>query len=239
MREAWQDWIMPCLVGIIFGIGTHYIISIFSKTKNKQTGSKKMASSNFYRNAYNRNQRSYSSKTKVTLTWNPLIQIYDLKFNDTKNWHDIQGVIIFLKSIPTDERDYDTTTKVWGIHEKHFVTIKTILEHVANFEVIISEKPVFDPSSNNNQGFSAAIVPLDKCIQDFEQITGAKLQAYSGQHLSYGEAKRIYFKACLRLHPDKNPGDEVSKENMIKLNVAWNELQVRHFQVKEFAKQEA
>lgn len=188
----------------------------------------------FYRRKTSIFADNYTSrKTKVTLTWNLLVNIYDLKFHSTQNWNDIQAIIIFLKSIPTDERDYDPTTKIWGITEKHFQTVKTLIEHVQNFDVTVIEKP--ENSGNNNQGFTAAIIPLDKCIQDFERITGTSLMDSdgSGNYIKFGEAKRIYFKACLRLHPDKNQGNQQATDDMYKLNQAWNELQIRHFQVKE------
>lgn len=175
------------------------------------------------------NWRRNRGPTKVSFTWNQLVGIYDLKFHDTNNWDDIQAVISFLKTIPYGERDYDSVTKVWGIKEPYFAQIKMLLEHVRNFEVTIVEKP----ENVNTGGFLGLdSTPIDKYIKTYEEVTGVKLS-------DYDDAKKSYRRACLRLHPDRNPDNETVAEQMSRLNEAWSQLEVRYFKMKEFAQQEA
>ena len=177
---------------------------------------------------YNYRNNKYRGKTKVSLTWNSLVGIYDLKFHDTYNWDDIQAAITFLKTIPYGERDYDPATKIWGIKESYFTTVKMLIEHVDNFEVTIIEKPV--GTTNGFLGLDST--PLDKYIKTYEEVVGEKLG-------DYDSSKKLYRRACLRLHPDRNPGDSVATEQMSRLNEAWSQLEIRHFKAKEFAKMEA
>lgn len=172
------------------------------------------------------------NKTKVSFTWNALIGAYDLKFQDTKNWSDIQGVITFVKgTIPAHERDYDSVTKVWGIPEQYFENISLLLKGINKFDVNIIEKPKGSTSQ-------ATFVPVSKFITTFESLTEAKLQESNGNWIKYDEAKRIYRRACLSLHPDRNPNDFSMASKMSQLNQAWTELEIRHFKVREVAGQQ-
>jgi hypothetical protein len=192
-----------------------------------------------YRRRYSGSYNNFGGsrgKTKVTFAWDSLVEIYNLKFHDWNNPDDIKATISFLKTLPYGEaRDYDPETKVWGIKESYFQVVKILLENVKNFDCVIIEKPEGAP----NGGFLGLDgTPINKYIATFEEITGLKLQEQNGNWLKYDDAKKSYRRTVLKLHPDRNPDNPASAEQMSKLNESWSQLEVRHFKVKEFAQME-
>ena len=91
-----------------------------------------------YRRQWHYNQ----GNVKVALNWSASSGVYTLKFDNIgANWEPVKAFLYFLKTtIPTGERDYDDINKIWFCHEKHFQTLKGILDATSNFDVSIMEK---------------------------------------------------------------------------------------------------
>lgn len=164
----------------------------------------------------------------VSLAWDNALGAYNLRFGSTNQWDAIQGVITFIKqTIPWNERDYTPETKTWGIHEKHADNLKIMLENIRVFKFVFIKKP------DNAQSFASSnLIHVDKYKKIFKDITNNDITD------DYAACKSIYRKACLRLHPDRNPNNAQIAQQMSSLNEAWFNLEVAHFKVKEFAKQQ-
>lgn len=166
-------------------------------------------------------------RTKVQLYWSSLTNAYSLKFENTYKWTQMQGVLTWIKqTIPGQEREYDPELKTWFLHEKHITQLKQLLELLsADFELDFIAKP------EGQQSFEK-FVPLDTYLETFNKITGQDINS-----LSVDEAKRVYRRTCMLLHPDKNPGRPDISNRIYDLNEAWSQLQIKHFKTKEVTQQ--
>ena len=168
--------------------------------------------------AYRRNWRyNPHHQVEVSLYWSQITGCYALKFDriDGK-WNSVQAIITWLKlTVPSGEREYDDVNKVWFVHEKFFDTIKGVIEANPNFNCKVVEKPV---GSSTVQ-----FVPTETYIAKFKELTGEDIMA-----TEYTVALKVYRKASLRLHPDRNGGDG---SKMSELNQAWDAIKDKHFKI--------
>ena len=176
--------------------------------------------------AYKRPYHSYSynSPVQVTLSWSSLVGAYDLKFDQIgAHWTKVQAIIAWIKmTIPYGEREYDDINKIWTIHEKFYQDLKNVLDAVGpEFTVVIVEKPL--------GGVSVKFVPLDTYLQLFKELSGVDIAAYGED--KFGEAKRLYFKTAMKLHPDHHPDDPEAYTKMRDFNEAWDIIKEKHFKI--------
>lgn len=172
--------------------------------------------------------RNNNRRTKVQLYWSSLTNAYSLKFENTYKWTQMQGVLTWIKqTIPQGiERDYDPELRTWYIHEKHLDKLKQLLELLSvDFELDFIPKP-------EGQASFEKFVPTEVYLQTFNKITGVSIDS-----LSVDEAKRVYRRTCMLLHPDKNPGRPDISSRIYDLNEAWSQLQIKHFKTKEVTQQ--
>jgi hypothetical protein len=167
-------------------------------------------------NYYNRN----SGAVAVSLAWHMSTGSYTLKFDSIgSNWESVKGVIFWIKkTIPGGERDYDDINKVWYIHEKYFATLRDIVNAVPEFNVSIFEKPI--------GASQTTFVPMETYFVRFTQLTGTDISSYAEDQ--FKEALKLYRRAALALHPDRNGGDG---SRMADLNDSWEHIKERHFKI--------
>jgi len=156
-----------------------------------------------------------------------MIGAYSLKFENTFKWDQMQGVLIWIKqTIPSQEREYDPETKTWYIHEKYVDKLKELIELMHNdFDLEFVSKP-------DNQTYTAHFVPTETYLEIFKKISGIDISK-----LDISEAKKIYRRTSMYLHPDKNPDRPDISARMYELNEAWDQLQIKHFKTKELVQQ--
>jgi hypothetical protein len=164
----------------------------------------------------------------VTLSWNSLVGAYDLKFENAygdEKWGKVKGIIAWIKqTIPYGERDYDDVTKVWTIHEKYFTLLREIIQAVGSeFTVTVVERPAGGPAIK--------FTPLDTYFTIFKNAAGVDITAYSEDQFS--QARKIYFKTAMRIHPDKG-GDPATMRDF---NEAWDIIKERHFKIQRVMEQ--
>jgi hypothetical protein len=164
-------------------------------------------------------RNNFQGNVKVALAWNTTSGTYSLQFtNIGSKWNSVKAVIDWLKmTIPSGERDYDDVSKVWYLHEKHFPTLKTVLEANPDFDTNIIGKP-------EGQTSQVTFVSMDTYLQIFNDITGVDINT-----LDYAQALKKYRVCAMRLHPDRG-GDE---KLMSSFNVAWDNIKERHFKIEK------
>lgn len=167
----------------------------------------------------NYRHRNYGP-TRVTLYWNNTLGMYSLKWADTHNWDKMQECIRIIKqTIPGTERDYSGPPEnTWYIHEKHAAVLKVLLENIREFDFEFIAKP-------EGQTNTVKYTPTDIYIAKFKELTGADVNG-----MEFSTAKKLYFRASMKYHPDRNNGDS---SKMYELNTAWDGLQIQHFKVKQ------
>lgn len=175
--------------------------------------------------AYRRNVGYHSNwnsskPVNVTLAWNTLVGAYDLKFEQIygdEKWGKVKAIIAWIKmTIPYGERDYDDVSKIWTVHEKYFTQLRDILNASgAEFNVTIVERPIGGPA--------VTFTPIDVYFKVFETASGVDISKLSESE--FNQAKKIYFRTAMKLHPDK--GGDLAK--MTEFNWAWDVIKERHF----------
>lgn len=174
----------------------------------------------------------YNRPCAVTLSWNSLVGAYDLKFDQIsggEKWGKVKGIIAWIKqTIPYGERDYDDVTHVWTIHEKYFTLLRDVIQAIGpEFTITVVEKPLGGPS--------VKFTPLDTYFTIFKEASGVDITSYPEDQ--FGQAKKIYFKTAMRLHPDRNNGSEAAAQQMSEFNVAWEVIKERHFKIQRVMEQ--
>lgn len=180
--------------------------------------------------AYRRRTRLFDDpwerprKVTVSITWDNVTNAaYKLKFDNIgKHWDKVQPIIDLIKtSIGSSDREYEPETKTWYISEKHITSIKEICEQIPDFDVIYVAKP--------DQVRATAFHSKESDYAEFKRLI-------SFAHITFEDttdldvALKIYRKAALALHPDRNP--EMASE-MSALNEVWSRLKVSYFKKEE------
>lgn len=178
---------------------------------------------NQWHNSWNENKPA-----NITFAWNSLVGAYDLHFDQVygdAKWEKIKGILAWIKTtIPYGERDYDDVSKVWTIHEKYFNNIKMVLNSLgADYNVTVVERPIGGPA--------ITFTPIDTYFKIFESASGIDISKLTID--DFNQAKKIYFKTAMRLHPDHG-GDA---KLMTDFNHAWDVLKERHFKIQRVMEQ--
>ena len=166
---------------------------------------------------YRRSYRSYDSKKAIDAKWNPDIDAYKVKFPYNENF-----IELIKKSVPDSEREYDAFEKKWTIATKYFedmlLPAAKILWPTADF-TIIDRKEVekFNQGQRNAPQVIAPEVLAEKFYQMLEKA-GLSVDRKSSE---FARIRKIYLKAAMYYHPDRNKGDGVQ---MSELNYLWQSL---------------
>lgn len=182
-----------------------------------------------YRRSYGyKHNWNDNKQVQVTLAWNSLVGAYDLKFDSIygdQKWAKVKSIIAWLKmTIPYGERDYDDQTKIWTIHEKYFSQLRDVLNAIGNeFSVTCVEKPVGSTAIK--------FTPIETYFDIFKSASGVDIKNLSESE--FDQAKRIYFKTAMRLHPDHGGSAELMRD----FNEAWDVLKERHFKIQRVMEQ--
>lgn len=152
---------------------------------------------------------------KATMTWDATVGAYKLSFPYNEDF------IATLKGlIPAGKRDYDPKLKTWWVNEEYYLPLKTLMEHMFT-ETMFFEKP----PKEFYEGFNtASVVPVASDITTFAQLCTIPIDR--ARSLKIDEALKLYRKAAMRLHPDRNPNNA---QMMSDLNAAWSRLKESYF----------
>lgn len=129
-------------------------------------------------------------------------------------------IMNYIKTAPYGDWQYDPDNKIWYFMEKMLSNVRAMLqvmEDAGIFEVTFVEKP-------QNQINTVKFVSIDTYIDVFNKLTGVDVKG-----LAFPSAKKAYFRACMKLHPDK--GND--PKDMSDLNVAWDAIKEEHFKQKK------
>lgn len=168
--------------------------------------------------------------TKVTLNWQQTSQVYALKLHKPpgsnyfpkEHWNQFNTIIKpILMSIPSgSEREYDPMEETWYFSEKYFESIRNCFQVLSNFSLDVMEKPL------PNSGMKNTVLDLALMKSQFHAIT----DVYPDD-VDFKTAKKAFFRASMRLHPDKNDGKQ--SNDFYLLNEAWQELEYQFYKTKQ------
>jgi len=154
-----------------------------------------------------------------------MVGAYDLKFDRIGiHWDKVKSIIAWIKmTVPVGERDYDDINKVWTIAEKFYPMLKEVLDTMGGgyFDISVIEKPL--------GGASVSFVATSTYLEKFKQHSNVDISKYGEDR--FNEAKKIYFKTALNLHPDRHPDDPEAGNKMSDFNEAWTMIKERHFKI--------
>lgn len=156
----------------------------------------------------------------IEFTWSALDASYKLHFDFNKwEWKDVNVLIGAIKqTIPSSDREYDPDTKTWFIADKHFKFLDGMFQPLADNGRNVNYKKYEKPAE---QVATAKFVSLDSVISTFEKLTSVNIKS-----LDFNAAKKVYFRAAMKLHPDVNPN---GAEDMTRLNECWDKIKVSHY----------
>lgn len=168
----------------------------------------------------NRHHNYYIGPTKVDLYWSQKAGSYTIKWHDTNHFDEMKPIMSYLKMQPYGEWQYDPDNKIWYFMEKYLANVLAMLDTLKPlniFDVTFVPKP-------ENQVFQTKFISIDTYLDKFKVLTG-----FDCRNSEFKIAKKEYFKACMKLHPDK--GND--PQNMTDLNVAWDAIQSEYFKIKK------
>lgn len=167
-----------------------------------------------YRRRYDPDWKSKQGPTRVTIHWSESAGAYAIKWHDTNHWDQMTICRNYIMNFPYGEREYDGDTKTWYLIEKHTAGLKTMIELTPQwFTLDYIEKPIGVQT--------VKFIPMDVHLDNFKTLTGFDIR-----NQEYKDAKKVYFRACMKLHPDINQGDATQ---MTELNVAWAAIEKEHY----------
>lgn len=153
----------------------------------------------------------------VTLTWNPTISAYNLKFNDfvTKELIDILKL-----AIPGSDRSYDPKTKTWTFTEPHYDFIHHLMEQKYQKVITYTKEKI----EEQYKQFTNAVAPIntESLLGTFVKLVNEAGITIPNDIKDGKAARKAYLRAAMFYHPDRNP-DRAG--DMSKLNEAWTNLQ--------------
>jgi hypothetical protein len=158
-----------------------------------------------------------SEKVAVTFHWDNLSNaVYVVKFDKIgAHWDKVQSTINFIKAtIPSSQREYDPDTKTWYIGESAYKNLLDVLNAIPQFEVSFLEKPA--------QVTAQRFHSKEDDFTRWKQILSmSHIQVPMDKVPSFQEAVKLYRRAAMYLHPDRNPS---MASEMSELNEVWNRL---------------
>jgi hypothetical protein len=154
---------------------------------------------------------------KVRIWWAEDAQAYMASFPYNEKFVEALKALI-----PTGERDWDPTTKIWYVKEKYGAFLHQLAGNAFGVSsVSFTSKEVAEQAraySRPGAGRGTSLTPSVGTTED------ALIAFFS--LVPYDAAKRCYLMAAQALHPDKPNGDAVK---MTRLNELWSRLEKEYF----------
>lgn len=168
--------------------------------------------------SYKRRNRDFwasNRPTSVGIYWSQQYNAYACKWMDTHHFKEMAPVISYFKSKPYGDCVYDPDGRVWYFKEEYLSDVQAMLNAFGPtiFEINFIEKPINNYSNFFSQGEPSVSDYLDK----FKQLTNEDLK-----NLEYSDAKKIYRRICMKMHPDI-PGNDAT--NLSSVNEVWSALE--------------
>lgn len=128
---------------------------------------------------------------------------------------------VLKKSIPSGERSYDPVTHEWYIEEKWFLLVKQLSEAVFG-SVYTYEKQTASNWTAGQGALRATDTNADlKVFDELLRAAGVVTNGTDIKTLSLAEAIKLYRRAALAFHPDRNPNGAT---DMSRLNEVFTRL---------------
>lgn len=162
-----------------------------------------------------------NTPTSVGIYWSQQYNAYACKWMDTHHFKEMTPIMSYFKSKPYGDCVYDPDNKIWYFKEEYLADVKNMLMAFGPtiFEINFVEKPV-NASHNGYLSNTRPTQTPDQLMEKFKQLSNQDIK-----NLEYTEAKKIYRRVCMKMHPDYNPGDENAATRMSSINEVWTELE--------------
>lgn len=140
-----------------------------------------------------------------------------------------------IKSLPSGKRQFDSTTKVWYIHNDYWQGIREfyvqgfpvyrLIEHRKeedfDFAVTGNKKVVSDRPADFFNHFNTTITKIADTKSDRVLLAQLlEVSSFDAIPSDKNSAMKLYKRAALKHHPDRNSGNG---HNMSELNRLWRE----------------
>lgn len=172
---------------------------------------------------------------KASFQYEASIDAYKINFSFRNYKRDLEGVINFIKtSVPSADRTYDPKTYTWYINEKYYDPLIQVLSSLGwDCDTKISKKQFEDFKKKQEeaakaagQAFSTRTRDKNEELSIFREIlSNVGITTNGLENLSLNEAKKLYRRAAILLHPDRNKDNPIAAEKMSILNSTWTFLQ--------------
>lgn len=176
---------------------------------------------------------------KASFQYEASVDAYKVNFSFRNYKRDLEGVINFIKtSVPSAERTYDPKTYTWYINEKYYAPLIQVLLSLGwDCDTKISKKQFEDFKKKQEEAAKAAGHSYQTRQRDkneelsiFREIlSNVGITTNGLENLSLDEAKKLYRRAAILLHPDRNKDNPIAAEKMSILNSTWTFLQEGYY----------
>lgn len=185
-----------------------------------------------YKRRWNYNSRSNTCGS-AKITWSPTEGVY--VFSCQPNFLNPATKLFFdiLKnSIPSSDRTYDPITHEWRFLDIHFDKVKMLAEAAPFSPIDVFTKEKAEEYTRGTTG-SKPKISIDQYENRFNEIIkDINLQPADFNTVDFNTVNKVYRRACMLLHPDRNPQ---GAELMSKLNEAWAAIKEEKFGQKPMA----
>lgn len=171
--------------------------------------------------------------------WSPILDRYNFFLGKSDFANAATPLIALYKQIPSNQRAYDKDLKIWTIPAATFFSFETLykalhvtlIKHNRNFYDLLFENPNKQKNIYPDEFFyqqpeqQGTVLTSEISKEDIENNLRVLLEINPNitfSIISKDDLKKLYRKAALKLHPDRNNGDG---SRMTELNFWWQELQ--------------
>jgi hypothetical protein len=121
--------------------------------------------------------------------------------------------------IPSGERSYDPATKHWFVKEQYGEFLRSIATNAFGVHAVsFTSKTVAEQATQQQRQWQPPVqtagTPTESAVLEFFSL------------LQYDDAKLVYRKCAMTLHPDKQGGDA---SKMVRLNELWARLEKEYY----------
>jgi hypothetical protein len=121
--------------------------------------------------------------------------------------------------IPSGERSYDPQTKHWYVKEQYGEMIRSLCTTAFGVHAVsFTSKTVAEQATQQQRQWQPPVQTAGTTTES------AVLEFFS--LLQYDDAKLVYRKCAMTLHPDKQGGDA---SKMVRLNELWQRLEKEYY----------
>lgn len=158
---------------------------------------------------------------EASFVYDGTIDAYNLTMNINWKNKDQKAFIDYIKLIPASDRAYNNVTRVWTIDPKHYQFVAIPLQTFFH-PVFLYTKEQYEEQQREWAHAANPPIPVDQYKMAFISILRSVniLDGSMGIPDDFAAANKLYRKACMYLHPDRN-SDPGAAESMSKLNEAW------------------